>query len=261
MSNRIIMLIVWIILNCIPALFVTVAVHELGHLTAGKMSGYRPVYLKILFLAFYRKGQERSVRIEKGSCFGQCIMIPELRHGAEYEKESNNPEKLVLGGCLFNLSAALLFCFLHFIIPTEGIQGDFFRLFFLETSILNLIICSYNLFGASETSDGSTFRELIKRRENVEAYNSLMLVYAGLLNGDRLDEMDDSLFWACSVSSSLLAELTLMSCKREAMKQKPGIISDRLYERFKIIADCDYDFAAGEARYYLEKYGEGQVNG
>jgi hypothetical protein len=80
--------------------------HEIGHLLAGKFTGYHLLFFQIGFLGISEAGQGTGLKISKRRDFNyQCAMIP--------QNDTNN--LLILynaGGILMNLAANIIFIFL-----------------------------------------------------------------------------------------------------------------------------------------------------
>lgn len=190
--------------------FVCVAIHEIGHLIAGFLSGYKFSSFEIMGLYIVRSRKGLKFGIRKIECIGQCVM-----YSNDFRKQAMF---LILGGILANImaaaiSAVILVFAISGMTDTTGTEfmknGNGFHLLILSILfIFNTAAAICNTVPYSSTNDGSTFADARKSFLHTEAYNRIMFIYAGLNKGYGFEEIDGKVFELPDMLfSSLSAEL------------------------------------------------------
>ena len=170
--------------------FVSVLVHEAGHLVCGLLSGYRFVSYRAGPFIWYRRGEKlhfgRYTLVGTG---GQCLLAPPGEFGGEYPYVLYN-----LGGVLANgLTGCLLFA-AGVLVPAERWKV----LLFLAGAICLLVGLPNLLPLKSITTDGTNL--LLARRSPAarQAFWLTLAVNAQLTEGTRLREMPATWFPAAA---------------------------------------------------------------
>ena len=179
----------------LPALYVTVAVHEVGHLLAGRIVGMRPGAVVIGGISIFKSGQRWLIRFDYRRMFsgGLAKVLP--------EKGDFRPASfrwMVAGGPL----ASILFtavCGLMELRYGPGLWGTTATLFWmgLLTAVGPLVPASRGL----NKSDGARLWILARRPEQARAWMALYALQTEETNGVRPRDWDAEL-----VAQMLLAE-------------------------------------------------------
>ncbi|MBR4343483.1 MAG: hypothetical protein IKP88_12415 [Lachnospiraceae bacterium] len=159
----------------------TIIFHEIGHCIFGLITGYRLLHVEILGFSFEIINGICRFRRYKKAPIGQCMMYTPCI--------TKNPSLFICGGIIANLLAGTIMYFAAFLTETF-----FIRMLFLIWGSLNSVTAGYNAFLGSVSSDGCTFREIIKRRKNGEYYNRIMLIARYLREGKSYIDMPAELF-------------------------------------------------------------------
>lgn len=162
-------------------MIITVLIHETGHLIFGLLTGYRPISFKILWIVVEDKDPGIRLRIKAIRPIGQCLMYP--------KKADAFPDKMILGGSLFNLIFGMMF-----LIIGMTVSGMVLKIIMLYLTSLGIAIGIYNLFFGSAYSDGKTLLEIKRNKEAGVAYNNLLMIYRYLYIGRSYADMPESLF-------------------------------------------------------------------
>ena len=189
----------------------SIAIHEMGHLTGGLLCGYRFSSFEIMGVFVIRTGGRLKFGIRKKTCLGQCVMYT--------DNFRTNAVLLILGGVIANgiLSAvsALLFAVCLMEEYTADAAMEIFmpkschmEVFFLLLFILNTMAVICNVISDDPANDGNTYADAAKSSLHTEAYNRIMCIYAKLNEGCDIREIDGRLFDLPDMFlSSLSAEL------------------------------------------------------
>lgn len=135
--------------------FIHIIVHELGHLLAGKLTGYQFLFFRIMNWAIVKEqGKVRMVRFSIAGTAGQCLMVP------PENVKSMSYKPYLWGGALANFSAAMIGLVLNVII-FDSLYLYTFSIVGFMTGIMNIYPFSYN--------DGSSIKNLnedpVKRQQ------------------------------------------------------------------------------------------------
>lgn len=109
------------LLSLLPMLFVAlvlhIIIHELGHLIAGLLTGYRFLSLNLFGLLWVKQASQiRFRRLSTSGVGGQCLMSPPEMVNGKFPYIAYN-----LGGPLANLAAALIFALLAWLVDADAI--------------------------------------------------------------------------------------------------------------------------------------------
>lgn len=177
---------IWLlILFVIIAIVAQIAIHEVGHLAAGLLSGYQFLSYRIFNLLWQKTNEKLSFSFFSISgTLGQCLMIPPK------PVDGKVPYLLYhLGGGLANIFSALVFYLLSFMSDNSMIFLDCLSLFGLFFAITNLIP-----FSDSVANDGANILAISKNPKASLYIANTLAVHALLAQGKRYSEIPDDYF-------------------------------------------------------------------
>lgn len=93
---------VFILLYFVLYFFVSIIVHEFGHMVFGLLTGYKVRYFQILCFKFVQDGNKVRIKIAKSFALGQCLM------GLKDSSYKRKYRGYLLGGVYFNLFTLVL---------------------------------------------------------------------------------------------------------------------------------------------------------
>lgn len=171
----------------ILCLYISIIVHEAGHLIFGLLSGYRFSSFRIGSLMWIKQnGKTKLRRHSIAGTGGQCLMVPPV--------EAKNPVILYnLGGVIANIILALVFLGLYFI----TLRIVLIALVFLISAILSFILAMMNglpLDVGGIANDGMNAIHLSKNPDAAVAFRNQLLMNAAQSEGVRLSEMPEEWF-------------------------------------------------------------------
>lgn len=165
--------------------FLSIILHEVGHLVFGLLTGYRFQFIR--FFTFALSKEEGGLRLRRfgvQGTGGQCLMIP--REGGR------SPFVLYfLGGGIFNIATSLLGLWAMISIP--GIIGRYLFLFLGFYAILGIGLGSTNLIPLVVNgipNDGYNVRLLIQDHRRVNAFFDIQHLTQAMFRGVRPKDMD-----------------------------------------------------------------------
>ena len=172
----------------IPALYVAVAVHELGHLLAGSLVGMKPGGLVIGGLAIMKSGDHYSIRFDFKRIIGGGMAMPLT------QKDKFIPRQfawMVAGGPIASLSLTVL-CGTLSVVRSDYSGGWINVLFWMALlTMTSLIPASAGL----NKSDGARLRELLRHPDRVGPWIALVAIQSeekqGILPRDWDSELVD----------------------------------------------------------------------
>lgn len=168
------------ILNIFISFVLAVAVHEFGHFTGGRLSGYQLSHIMLFNICFIKQTRGIKVQVRKFRCPGQCVMYS--------ANENQKPYFLILGGCFSNclIGSGGIVCLL---------SGSLTRMVIMFPFVfLNLFLGIYNFILNSSHSDGRTLRECLNDSRDICAYNNLMVINRYLDCGRPFESIPARLF-------------------------------------------------------------------
>lgn len=177
-------LLAWFLLFLVS--FVTqILLHELGHLAAGLLSGYRFSAFRIFKWQMDRStGHFRIKHFHMPGTAGQCLMAPPKPYRPDYPYRLYN-----LGGGFFNLAAAGLYIAVYFLSPAPSPWAAVFGIAFvaagLWTGLSNLIPFRLNGLG----NDGWNLAHLGKNPALRKDLWRLLDLNADIVEGGRYRDL------------------------------------------------------------------------
>lgn len=193
------------------SVFILIPIHELGHLIAGLLSGYKFVSFRIGNLTFVKiDGKLKIKHFSVAGTGGQCLLDPPDRPLEQIPTDWYN-----IGGVVANIIAALL------VLPVLLLSSN---PFVIEAAVIFLIVDAYliiingipmKISGAA--NDGYN---LLSLKRDLAAKNALVLALKGnvlIQNGVRPKDMPDNLFItpdATDYRNPLELSIPLMSASR-----------------------------------------------
>lgn len=169
--------------------FVSIIIHEAGHLVMGLLTGYEFLSFRVgSFTLLKENGRFVRKKFSIAGTGGQCLMKV---------KETEKPEDMPyfwyhFGGGFFNLISAVLL----FIIGI-ALNNDFFAYMLIVFSIWSAFVGLINLIpmkSAGVPNDGYNIYLLHKSPENRILMYRQLLINGNLYDGKRLADSDDKLF-------------------------------------------------------------------
>ena len=167
------------------AILFHILLHELGHLGAGLLSGYRFSAFRVFKWQLDRStGRFRVKHFHMPGTAGQCLMAPPRPYRPDYPYRLYN-----LGGGLANLAAAGLYIALYFAFsaqsPWTALFGAAFVTAGLFTGLSNLVPFQVNGLG----NDGWNLMHLGKNPELRQALWTMLDLNAGIVQGGRFRDL------------------------------------------------------------------------
>lgn len=151
-------------------IFLTVIVHELGHLTCGLKNGYELIEFNILSLSFYVRDKILKIRkSEYPGALGYCRMNINIKNGILPFM------KYISSGIKFNLFSMLLFAISS--IFSLFLHNAILAIFFLEGSLISYWFVHNNFFNNNvlfTISDGAYLKFLSKNDVNKDMVVKLL---------------------------------------------------------------------------------------
>jgi len=224
------------------ALILHIILHEVGHLIAGRMSGYKFLSFSVFgFMIIKKDGKFSWKRLNLPGAAGQCLMIP-----PKLDKRSEYPFLFYnLGGGLINMifgGIALVSVLVVGGLPTAVSE------MLVAFALVGICVGIGNLFPIRKFSnDGHNIRSLRKDKRARHALRIVLLMAAHMVTGRRVKDMPEE--WSeypggisdnndtLSITPVLLRSAVLMDKHefKEAKKLNDRIIkeADKLTEEQK----------------------------
>ncbi len=171
--------------------FVSIIIHELGHLVFGLMSGYKFLSFRIgnIMIMKTKKGMKIKRYSIQGTA-GQCLLAAPKRFRKNTPVIAYN-----LGGGIFNIIFALVSGLLAFLVFSDN--GVFTSSLFLF-SVVNLFFAATNLIPMGNINpvpnDGSNINSIIKNKNDRYYFWLQLKVHEYMARGKRLSEMPSEWF-------------------------------------------------------------------
>ena len=157
-------------------------IHELGHLIAGKMSGYSFVSIRFFNFAIVNKnGKLISKKFKVVGTAGQCLMSPPKLINGNYPFILYN-----LGGSLMNFIFSIIFAAFYFIFPSFSGAWAFCLL-----AVIGVLLGFLNIFplNLGIPNDGHNALNLGRDEVARRAFWSILNVNALMTQGIRLRDI------------------------------------------------------------------------
>ena len=169
--------------------YISIIVHEAGHLFFGLMSGYGFSSFRIGSLMWVKQGGKiRLRRFSLAGTGGQCLMVP--------KGESESRAQLItfnLGGVYANVILSCLFGLLYFL----SLRVILLALVFLFGAIVSFFVAITNgipIALGGIANDGMNALHLSKNPDAAIAFRNQLLMNAAQTNGTSLEQMPDGWF-------------------------------------------------------------------
>ena len=169
--------------------YISIIVHEAGHLIFGLMSGYGFSSFRIGSLMWVKQdGKIRLRRFSLAGTGGQCLMVP--------KGESESRAQLItfnLGGVYANVILSCLFGLLYFL----SLRVILLALVFLFGAIVSFFVAITNgipIALGGIANDGMNALHLSKNPDAAIAFRNQLLMNAAQTNGTSLEQMPDEWF-------------------------------------------------------------------
>ena len=167
------------------AIFLEMAIHEMGHLVFGLLTGYKFVSYRVGSITFIKEeGRIRVKRFTLPGTGGQCLMAPP-------EYSWNMPYVLYnAGGAIFNFISSLIFILLFF--PFSHIP--FLSSFLLMAAFISFGLGAMNIIPLIYGNDGSNIANIHKSEMERKAFWAQMKMAQMQSENIRLKDMPDEVF-------------------------------------------------------------------
>ena len=169
--------------------YISIIVHEAGHLVFGLMSGYGFSSFRIGSMMWVKQdGKIRLRRLSLAGTGGQCLMVP--------KGEAESKAQLImfnLGGVIANVVLAALFALLYYL----SLRVILLALIFLFGAIVSFFIAITNgipIDVGGIANDGMNALHLSKNPDAATAFRNQLLMNAAQTNGASLEQMPDEWF-------------------------------------------------------------------
>lgn len=169
--------------------YISIIVHEAGHLIFGLMSGYGFSSFRIGSLMWVKQdGKIRLRRFSLAGTGGQCLMVP--------KGESESRAQLItfnLGGVYANVILSCLFGLLYFL----SLRVILLALVFLFGAIVSFFVAITNgipIALGGIANDGMNALHLSKNPDAAIAFRNQLLMNAAQTNGTSIEQMPDEWF-------------------------------------------------------------------
>lgn len=167
------------------AIFLEMAIHEMGHLVFGLLTGYKFVSYRVASFTFIKEdGKLRIKKFTLPGTGGQCLMAPP-------EYTPTMPYVLYnAGGAIFNFISSLIFLLLFF--PFSDIP--FFSSFLLMAAFISFGLGAMNIIPLIYGNDGSNIANIHKSEMERKAFWAQMKMAQLQSENIRLKDMPEEVF-------------------------------------------------------------------
>ena len=175
----------WLVVVMVVSIILHIIFHELGHLEAGLLSGYKFASFRIGNLIWIRKNGK--IKLKKFSLIGtagQCLMIPPEGRGYDYPVVLYN-----IGGILTNLIVSVVVAVLAVFLQS----GE--MLIFPLVGIYIIITNGVPMKMQGIANDGMNVKCLKKEPLAMQSFDCQLRSNALLMQGVRLKDMPDQWFY------------------------------------------------------------------
>ena len=167
------------------ALILEMAIHELGHLFFGLLTGYTFISYRLgSFLIMKEEGKLKVKRYSLPGTGGQCLMAPP-------EYSPTFPVVLYnAGGAIFNFLSFLLFLLFFFLFYTV----PFLSSFLLMSAFVSFGLGAMNIIPLIYGNDGSNILNIGRSKKEKESFWAQMKLAEYQNRGIRLKDMPEEIF-------------------------------------------------------------------
>ncbi len=177
------------IIGVLVTYYISIIVHEGGHLVFGLISGYRFCSFRIGSLMWINQdGKIQLRRFSLAGTGGQCLMTPPAEKESKAQIITYN-----LGGVIANLILAAVFALLYYL----SLKIVLLALVFLLGAALSFFVAVTNgipFNAGGVANDGMNALHLSKNPDAAEAFRKQLLMNAAQTEGARISEMPDEWF-------------------------------------------------------------------
>ena len=181
--------IVWLLLACLLAVILSIAIHEGGHLVAGLLTGYKFVSYRFFNWTLIRKdGRLRWRNFELAGTGGQCLMAPPDKPLEEIDTRWYNA-----GGVLANILVAMISALLLWAFDLPGWLDELLVIMIILGLFLGLAN-GIPLKMGGVANDGSNLMNLEKDLSAKQYFCNVLELNARNQGGESYGEMPERLF-------------------------------------------------------------------
>ncbi|MHC1749329.1 MAG: M50 family metallopeptidase [Cellulosilyticaceae bacterium] len=182
-------ILVLMILFIYTTVYIQIVVHELGHMIAGKMSGYKFVSFRIGRLMLMKeKGKLKLKRFMIVGTGGQCLMMPPIEDRYNYPYILYN-----LGGGIANLIISFMSAILYLLMPAKG-WGTTFLFMLCCIGIFSAFVNMIPMRIGGIANDGYNAKALTKSQETRHAFWVQLYINGVLTAGEKIDSIPNEYF-------------------------------------------------------------------
>lgn len=192
--------------------YITIIVHELGHLVFGLITGYKFLYFRVANIALIKTKKTEIRKHNVSGSAGQCLLIPPEKNDSYFF--------MMAGGIFFNLVFGLASVMISVNIRVPLVMQIFLRvngLIQILTAILNAIPRKKSWI----ENDGLCIKNLYKSNSARKCNMNQMIMIKELLEGKTYSEMDESLFYIeddTNLKNDIIASTFLCNYYRDMEK-------------------------------------------
>ena len=167
--------------------FLSLAVHELGHLLFGLMTGYSFSSLSLLSFVWFKEGEKIKFTTRKSFALGQCLMVP-VNDERKFKFVLYN-----LGGVLINMISATVA-----VIPMAALGWknyiSYILLLFVLVQFLMGLINIVPMRSGGVPNDGMNVFEALRSKEAKHGLFLALFLNGERIAGKRMRDYDDEIF-------------------------------------------------------------------
>ncbi len=169
------------ILTALAAVYLVLLTHELGHLTAGKLAGMRPILLITgpLKLTASNNGWQVGLNTNLGLAGGLASCMP-----VKTENMKNSFLAMIAGGPFTSLLGSLLGFLIYKLLPDSS-YWSFFTLLFSVTAAGIFVVTMIPAKTSGFMTDGAQILSLLRSGLDVEQRTLLVVLQAESMKGVR----------------------------------------------------------------------------
>ncbi|HEV3038179.1 MAG TPA: site-2 protease family protein [Candidatus Angelobacter sp.] len=184
--------IAFILLPCL-AFLAAIAIHEAGHLIAGRIVGFEPVRIKVGPFSFTADDGRQKLRSDEILPLGFAVLKPKSKDGLQ-----RRLFYLVLGGPLANLFLPLLLESVFYVLPVHWGTGYFLAAFSVHVfSVVALLFGIASLLPDTNAngnfSDGARIIMLLKNDLRAARWLAIIQLQLALNQGEHPRNWDENL--------------------------------------------------------------------
>lgn len=181
---------IFLIFGIIVCFYITIIVHEGGHLVCGLISGYTFSSFRIgNIMVAKQEGRLVLRKFSLAGTGGQCLLLPPEPIDGRIPTVLYN-----LGGVIANFVLALVFAFGYFISLNHNIVLGLILLIGAILSMLFVVTNGIPLNASGIANDGMNAFHLSKSPDATDAFRKQLLISAAQTNGVRISDMPSEWF-------------------------------------------------------------------